>query len=324
MGNLWKEGLNLNVLEVKGLHKKLGKREIIKGLDFSIKEGEIFGFLGPNGAGKTTTIRMLVGLISPNKGTISILGYDLKKNRTFALRDVGSVVENPELYTYMSGRQNLMQLARIYGNISKSDIDEIVELVGLKDRINDKVKKYSLGMKQRLGLAEALLPKPRLLVLDEPTNGLDPSGMIEFRNIIKKVAKEKHTAVFISSHILSEIQQLCDTVAFIDDGKIKAIEGVSGESFKIDNSMEELLKDETEAATLITPNTEKAIEIIKSLSYVKDFKLAEDKIHLNLDKGSVSKLVSELVKNDISIEEIYKRQNNLEDRYMEIVEGGTK
>ena len=175
----------MKVLEVEGLKKTIGKREIIKDISFSIEEGEIFGFLGPNGAGKTTTIRMLVGLIKPTAGKISICGYDLKKDTESALKEVGAVVENPELYKYLSGRENLMQLARIR-KIPKEEVNEVIKLVGLENRIDDKVKKYSLGMKQRLGLAASLLSSPKLLILDEPTNGLDPSGIIDFREIVKK------------------------------------------------------------------------------------------------------------------------------------------
>lgn len=194
----------MKVLEVKGLKKKLGKREIIKDISFSVEEGEIFGFLGPNGAGKTTTIRMLVGLINPNGGSISICGHDLKNDTEKALKEVGAVVENPELYKYLSGRENLMQIARIR-NIPKTQVDETIKLVGLENRIDDKVRKYSLGMKQRLGLAASLLSNPKLLILDEPTNGLDPSGILDFREVVKKAAKERGMAVFISSHILSEV-----------------------------------------------------------------------------------------------------------------------
>ena len=212
----------MNVLEVNSLKKKLGKREIIKDISFSIKEGEIFGFLGPNGAGKTTTIRMLVGLIAPNEGDISICGESLLKNKEKALKNVGAVVENPELYKYLSGRENLMQIARIR-RVSKEEVEKLIKLVGLEERINDKVGKYSLGMKQRLGLAAALIGNPKLLILDEPTNGLDPSGILDFREIVKNAAKERGMAVFISSHILSEVQNLCDRVAFINGGVIKSV-----------------------------------------------------------------------------------------------------
>ena len=304
----------MNVLEIKNVHKRLGSRNIIKGISLSVKEGEIFGFLGPNGAGKTTTIRMIVGLIAPNKGSISILGEDVQHNREKALKEVGAVVENPELYTYLTGKENLRQLARIYKNISDKDIDEVVELVGLTDRINDKVKKYSLGMKQRLGLAEALLANPKLLVLDEPTNGLDPNGIIEFRELVKKIAREKNTSVFISSHILSEIEQLCDTVAFIDKGIIKSIESVSGDS----------VKAEIETAVLSTPELDKSTELLKNLDFIHEAAVDDDVITLQVKKGSIPQIVVELTKNNIPVEEIYKKKQGLEERYMQLVEGGSK
>ena len=257
----------MKVLEVKGLKKKLGKREVIKGIDFSIEEGEIFGFLGPNGAGKTTTIRMLVGLIAPNEGTISICGKDLIKNKESALKNVGAVVENPELYKYLSGRENLMQIARIR-KVSKVEVDKLIELVGLKDRIKDKVSKYSLGMKQRLGLASALMGNPKVLILDEPTNGLDPSGIMDFREIIKKISKEKGIAVFISSHILSEVQNLCDRVAFTKDGIIKSVEKIT----------ETNINTELESLTIkIISDKDEAIKILKEIKNVK-FASIEDEI----------------------------------------------
>ena len=248
----------MNVLEVKGLKKRLGKREIIKGINFSVKDGEIFGFLGPNGAGKTTTIRMLVGLIAPNEGEIKICGKDVQKEKEEALKNVGAVVENPELYKYLSGRENLMQIARIR-KVSKEEVEELIELVGLKDRIDDKVKKYSLGMKQRLGLAAALIGEPKLLILDEPTNGLDPSGIIDFREVVKKAAKEKGMAVFISSHILSEVQNLCDRVAFTNGGVIKSVEDIH------DNTMD----TELDSLTLIvSSNEEEAVKILKNIDMI--------------------------------------------------------
>ncbi len=224
----------MEVLQVENIHKKIGKREIIKDVSFSVKEGEIFGFLGPNGAGKTTTIRMMVGLIAPTKGHIKIMGHDIQKERIKALKNVGCIVENPDMYNDLTGMQNLKYYADLYGDIAKERINEVAELVGLKDRINDKVKKYSLGMKQRLGLGQAILSNPKLLILDEPTNGLDPIGMHEFREIVKDIAKKNNSAVFISSHILSEIEQMCDHFAIINKGSIKTIQAVSEESSNIE------------------------------------------------------------------------------------------
>lgn len=304
----------MDVLEVKGLKKRLGKREIIKGINFSVKDGEIFGFLGPNGAGKTTTIRMLVGLIAPNEGEIKICGKDVQKEKEEALKNVGAVVENPELYKYLSGRENLMQIARIR-KVSKEEVEELIELVGLKDRIDDKVKKYSLGMKQRLGLAAALIGEPKLLILDEPTNGLDPSGIIDFREVVKKAAKEKGMAVFISSHILSEVQNLCDRVAFTNGGVIKSVEDIH------DNTMD----TELDSLTLIvSSNEEEAVKVLKGIDLVKSASVIDEEIHLIIDSGKTSELLGILLNKKIKVEEIFKNRKGLEQRYMELVEGGIR
>lgn len=302
----------MNVLEVKDVYKRLGKREIIKGISFSVKEGEIFGFLGPNGAGKTTTIRMLVGLISPNKGTISIMGHDIKKERELALKDIGSVVENPELYTYLSGWENLMQVAAIR-KIDKTRVQEIVELVGLKDRIKDKVKKYSLGMKQRLGLGLALMSNPKLLILDEPTNGLDPSGIMDFRNIVKKAAKEYGMSVFVSSHILSEIQQLCDTVAFINDGVIQSVESLNEENEKAQISM-----------VIVSKDNEKCQEALKAITFVSGTELKSGVFSIKIDEKNVPELIFRLAESKVPLREIYEKHQELEERYVELVEGGNR
>ncbi|ERI92464.1 putative bacitracin ABC transporter, ATP-binding protein BcrA [Clostridiales bacterium oral taxon 876 str. F0540] len=298
------------VLEVNNVYKSLSRREIIKGISFDVKEGEIFGFLGANGAGKTTTIRMLVGLIKPDKGSIKIMGYDIQKNLVKALKQVGSIVEYPDMYNDLTGRENLIIFSRMYGNVSKERIEEIIELIGLKDRIDDKVKKYSLGMKQRLGLGQALLPNPKLLILDEPTNGFDPLGIIEFRNIIKNLARENNTAIFISSHILAEIEQVCDRVAFIDKGIIKSIEYTN----KLKNN------EEYDKVELIVKGQDKGAELLGKLEYVKTIDILDNKILLSIEKDAFSKLIFDLGKNNIEVESINKLQQNLEGRFMQIVE----
>ncbi|KEI01163.1 ABC transporter ATP-binding protein [Clostridium botulinum] len=303
----------MNVLEVKDVKKRLSKRDIIKGISFEVKEGEIFGFLGPNGAGKTTTIRMLVGLIAPNSGNIVINGHDISKEREKALRAVGAVVENPELYTYLSGRENLMQIARVR-KIGKQYVNKIIELVGLRERIDDKVKKYSLGMKQRLGLAASLITKPKLLILDEPTNGLDPTGIIEFRKIVKKVAKETNAAVFISSHILSEIQVMCDKVAFINNGIIQSVESIHGD----------VVNKDFENIVLCVRNKKECEKELNRFEFVSNITFKDELFKMRIKKGSVPKLVFELVKQGIEIEEVYKSHAELEDRYIELVEGGKR
>ena len=304
----------MKVLEVKGVKKKLGKREIIKGLDLSVNEGEIFGFLGPNGAGKTTTIRMLVGLISPNEGEIVVCGKSVLSEKEQALKNVGAVVENPELYKYLSGRENLMQIARTR-KVSKEEVEELIDLVGLKDRIDDKVRKYSLGMKQRLGLAAALIGDPKLLILDEPTNGLDPSGIIDFRDVVKKASRERGMAVFISSHILSEVQNLCDRVAFINNGVIKSVEDIH------DNSME----TELDSLTLVvSSNKEQAIKVLKDIGFVNSSTVIDEEIHIIVETGKTTELLKILLENNVLVEEIYKNRKGLEQRYMELVEGGIR
>lgn len=306
----------MNVLEVSELKKTLGKREIIKGVSFTIKRGEIFGFLGANGAGKTTTIRMLVGLVKPDSGTIKICGYDLKNETNKALNEVGAVVENPELYLYLSGRENLMQIARIR-KVSKKDIEETIKLVGLEGRIDDKVKRYSLGMKQRLGLAASLLSKPKLLILDEPTNGLDPSGILDFREVVQKAARERDMAVFVSSHILSEVQNLCDKVAFINDGVIKSVEEINRDT----HSME----TDSDAVCLVSrDNRDMLLKEIKTLNYVKECKSSEKGFQIVIEANSTPRLLKHLVNKDFNIDEIYKERKGLEQRYMELVEGGIR
>lgn len=213
------------VLSVDGVRKKIGRKWIIDHVTFDVKEGEIFGFLGPNGAGKTTTIRMLVDLIRPSEGRIMVCGYNVNRNPEKALQYVGSIVENPEVYTYLTGWENLQHFARMQPGVDNERISEVVDIVRLDRRIHDKVSTYSLGMRQRLGIAQALLGRPRLLILDEPTNGLDPKGIKELREFIRKLADEG-MAVFVSSHLLSEIQLLCDRVAIISKGRVLAVGGV--------------------------------------------------------------------------------------------------
>ncbi|MEJ8304716.1 ABC transporter ATP-binding protein [Saccharibacillus sacchari] len=213
------------VLRVRDLNKRIGRKTIIHSINFDVREGEIFGFLGPNGAGKTTTIRMLVGLIKPTSGSVEICGFDVQKQPEEALKYVGSIVENPEMYPYLTGWENLMHFARMQDGIDEQRIREVTELVHLGGRIHEKVRTYSLGMRQRLGIAQALLARPKVLILDEPTNGLDPKGIKEMRAFIRELASAG-LAVFVSSHLLSEIQLLCDRVAIIGGGRELAVGSV--------------------------------------------------------------------------------------------------
>lgn len=298
------------VLEVKNLSKKLGKKEIIKNISFYVNKGEIFGFLGPNGSGKTTTIRMLVDLISMDTGNVKILGHDITSEREKSLRSIGAVVENPELYGYLSGKENLNQIARIR-DIKKERIKEVIKLVELEGRINDKISKYSLGMKQRLGLAAALLSSPKLLILDEPTNGLDPNGIIEIRRILKNLAKNTGMAVFVSSHILSEIQELCDTVAFIEDGKITEIETLEN----IRNSFFYYLE---------TPVKEDTSNLLKEIKGIVSIKENTNVYILELIGIKPSEILKTLIYKDIEVNSFTRHIRGLEERYLEVIKGGIR
>jgi ABC-2 type transport system ATP-binding protein len=294
------------ILELKNVTKKYGKKFIIDDLSLSVESGQVYGFLGPNGAGKTTTIKMIVGLISIDRGNIIINGLDVVKKHEKAMKNVGAIVENPDLYDYLSGMENIQLYARIH-HIKRNRIDEVVELVDLKSRINDKVKKYSLGMKQRLGLAVALLHNPKLLILDEPTNGLDPAGIKKLRDTLKELAHKKNIAVFVSSHMLSEMQLMCDKVAIIEGGKI----------IKVDD----LSNTENENNQYIF----KVSDIDKSLRVLKDkciCDIIDNTLIIQYD-DKISHIVKELIKNDIEILGFSKKENTLEEEFLRIT-GGIK
>lgn len=210
----------MRVLEVKNLTKKFGKRVILDQVSVTLEEGEVVGLVGPNGAGKSTFIKSILGLYNIDEGDVKICGFDVYKQHRDALSKVGCIVENPDMYQNISGRKNLKICALMNDLPKNTDIDSVVRLVRMESRIDDKVKTYSLGMKQRLGLASALLNHPKLLILDEPINGLDPQGIMELRQIVRDLSKKDKMTVLISSHILAEIGQMCDRIIMIDQGKI--------------------------------------------------------------------------------------------------------
>lgn len=210
------------VVEVRNLTKRIRNKNIVDQISFDLFPGEVFGFLGPNGAGKTTTIRMMVGLIGMSDGDVAINGHSIRRSFQEAIRHVGAIIENPELYKHLTGMQNLKQFARMAAPIPQSRIDQIVQLVGLSARIHDKVKTYSLGMRQRLGIAQALLHKPAVLILDEPTNGLDPAGIREMRQLVRQLATEEGIAVMVSSHLLAEMEQMCDRFGVVIEGRLRS------------------------------------------------------------------------------------------------------
>lgn len=233
------------VLEVVNLSKSFGKRKVLNNINLTIHEGDIVGLIGPNGAGKTTLIKTILSLYKYDGGNVKICGFDTKKDLENALSKTGSIIENPDMYLNLSGKKNLIITTLINDIKDKDYIDEMVKFVGLEDRINDKVKKYSLGMKQRLALANALIKKPKLLILDEPTNGLDPYGIKELRMILKKISEEENMSILISSHILSEVENICDRVVIIDKGNIISDFGIEEAKYK-NISLEDLFFTKTE------------------------------------------------------------------------------
>ena len=304
------------VLEIKNLTKTYGKRKVIDNISLEIQEGEIFGFLGPNGSGKTTTIKMILRLIEKDSGEIKIKGYDNKKEFEKAMEYIGAIVENPDMYNYMSGKDNLKLHARLR-NIDEKRIDEILELVGLKDRAKEKVKKYSLGMKQRLGLALTLLHKPRVLILDEPTNGLDPAGIKQLRNILKEIAHKNGVAVFVSSHILSEMQLMCDKIAVIDNGKIVKTENITHMEQPEDNeTIDEIIE-------IKVKDVPKAIEILKQKFKLQP-QLVEGNINITISNEKIPKVVKELAINDVEIHSVTPKEQSLEDLFFDATKGGNK
>ena len=296
------------VLELKNVNKSFGKRKVIDNISLEVKEGEIYGFLGPNGSGKTTTIKMILRLIDSDSGEIKVNGFDTKKQFEKAMECIGAIVENPDMYKYMSGIDNLKLHARIR-NIDKKRIDEVLEMVELKGREKDKVGKYSLGMKQRLGLALTLLHKPKVLILDEPTNGLDPAGIKKLRDILKEIEHKEGVAVFVSSHILSEMQLMCDKVAVIDSGKVVKIEEISKEDDKI------------ETVEIKVKNVEKAIQIIKE-KFEIDTKRVGNNIEITLLTENLPKVVKELAIADVEIKAVIPKEHSLEEIFFDATKGG--
>lgn len=208
------------VLKLKKVSKIYNKKKVVNSLSFSIYPGQVFGFIGPNGAGKSTTIKMICGLTSISEGAVYIDGYNVERNFKKAIKNVGAVVESPQLYPYLTGEANLRLFAKFYGKDAEKRIKNIMALTGVNAFANKKVSTYSLGMKQRLGIAQALLNKPKLLILDEPTNGLDPDGIKDIRKLVKNLSEKGKISIIISSHNLSELEQVCDQIAIIDNGNL--------------------------------------------------------------------------------------------------------
>lgn len=287
------------IVRVDNISKKFGKREILKNVSFEIGEGEILGFIGPNGAGKTTTIKMMLGLQTIDKGSVTINGFDVKNDYEKAIERVGAIVESPDLYMYMSGRKNLELIVNMYKDIPLSRVDEVVKITGLENRINDKVSKYSLGMRQRLGIAAALINKPNVLILDEPTNGLDPEGIKDLRELMLMLAKKEKIAILISSHNLAELESFCTDVCIIKNGVI-----MSKDSIAV------LKKGKKTKYTIEVNDVKKALEVDERLVEV-----SENLVQINCNKEEIPKVIKELA-DKVDIYEVKLYQLSLEEAFL--------
>src|SRR5436190_18869352 len=290
------------VLVAKDLTKVIGKKTIVDGVSFSINQGEVFGFLGPNGAGKTTTIRMLVGLIKPTRGSVTICGFDVRRDFEMAMRNVGCIVENPDLYRFMTGRENLEHFARMLG-VDETEIERVAELVALAHRLDQRVGTYSLGMRQRLGIAQAMLGNPRLLILDEPANGLDPAGIREIRELLRRLAAERQMAVFVSSHLLGEIELMCDRVAIIHKGQLLR-EGSVAELISSHREMEFRVGD-----------VERAAAIIREKGFA--FRADTDRLWVSIEESDAPPLVAALAADGIAVFHAQKHVETLEEMFLQ-------
>jgi ABC-2 type transport system ATP-binding protein len=306
--NGWREKRRMNtIVKLQNVSKVIKGKKIIDDLSFDVYEGEVFGFLGPNGAGKTTTIRMIVGLMSITEGDVVISGKSIKKDFEGAIASVGAIVENPELYKFMSGYKNLQHFARMQKGITKERINEVVELVGLTDRIHDKVKTYSLGMRQRLGLAQCLLHRPKILILDEPTNGLDPAGIREIRAYIRKLAQEEGMAVIVSSHLLSEMEMMCDRIGIIQKGKLVDVQKVR-----------DFVDGEELVYQFEVDDEKKAHEVMNGFTPALPFEVKGNKLQVGLKKEQVPHLIKSFVEDGVEIYSVMPVAKTLEDRFLEI------
>jgi ABC-2 type transport system ATP-binding protein len=333
--------MNTNaIVQLRNVTKRIGAKTIVNRLSFDVLPGEVFGFLGPNGAGKTTTIRMIVGLMSLSEGEVLINGLSVKKQFEQAMIHVGAIVENPEFYKFLSGYQNLQHYARMIPGITEERLQEVIELVRLELRIHDKVKTYSLGMRQRLGVAQAILHRPSVLILDEPTNGLDPQGIRELRDYLRRLSQEEGIAVIVSSHLLSEMELMCDRVAIIQNGKlldVRSFKDVEGQAeiinveFDVDR-MEAALQ--TAAGFADEPSVRWASETpngshsngssregLPSKGTATDLAAGTLTVSLNGGRDGIAELNHRLVQAGVRVYGIRVQIKTLEDQFLEVTRG---
>lgn len=293
--------------------KKIGKKVIVDGLSLDIHPGEVFGLLGPNGAGKTTTIRMIVGLMSLTDGDILIHGKSISREFSQAVSSIGAIVENPELYDFLTGYQNLQHFANMFPKVTRARIEEVISIVGLENRIDEKVKTYSLGMRQRLGLAQALLNRPSVIILDEPTNGLDPAGIRDLRNYLRTLARDEGVAVIVSSHLLSEMELMCDRFAIIQKGKLISIQNMG--KYNVDSDGNIIIFEVDEPA--------RGKEEIEKTYPELNCKVENNFIEVIAQRENISRINALLVIRNISVYGIRSKTKTLEDVFIEATGGGS-
>jgi len=293
-------------LVASNLTKTIAGKVIVDSLSFETFPGEVFGFLGPNGAGKTTTIRMLVGLIRPTRGMVTICGHDVRREFEKAMRCIGCMVETPDLYKFMTGRENLEHFSRMLGKVNREQIEHVAGLVSLAHRLDHRVGTYSLGMRQRLGIAQALLGSPRVLILDEPANGLDPAGIREIRGLLRSLASEG-MSILVSSHLLAEIELMCDRVAIIHKGKM-VTSGKVSDLISSTRSLEIRVDDPT-----------RAVDVAKSHGYSPS--VDEDTLRFAIDESLAPPLIAALVENGVAVFHATAELQTLEEMFIEATGG---
>jgi ABC-2 type transport system ATP-binding protein len=286
-----------SILRTTQLTKRFGKRYAVRNLDLDVRRGDVYGFLGPNGAGKSTTIRMVLSLIRPTAGSVTLLGKDISKDRS-VLGRVGGLVEKPDFYLYLSGRRNLEIVAALYGNIPSKRIDEVLDIVGLGDRGADRVKAYSHGMKQRLGIAQALLPNPDLLILDEPTNGLDPQGMKEVRELIRRLNDEQGMTIFLSSHLLSEIERVATRMCILNFGELL-----------VQGTVQELLGKRPIRVRIVAEPREQALSLLGNMEWAGGVTVTEDEIECLLPEERLAETNTLLVQAGVAVSGFFTRRS---------------
>ncbi len=303
------------ILSIRDLVKRFGRRTVIDQISLDVQAGEVFGFLGPNGAGKTTTIKMVMGFLRPDAGRIHVAGYDLMRDYEKAMAQLGGIVENPEMYNDLSGKVNLQMYARLHGTVSPTRIREVVRWVGMENRIDEKVKKYSLGMKQRVGLAQAILHHPRLLILDEPTNGLDPTGIRELRDILKYLAHEEGVAVFVSSHQLAEMQLMCDRVGIIHQGRLLGVKPIAQLMAEAaGHSAYRILTGEGQAQS--------AADALLASGFGAARQVTTRRLEIEMEEEAVPQAVRTLVQAGLPLYGIQRLESTLEEAFIQITGGG--